>query len=66
MLIVLTSMHSSWFEYVGPRPVGADASHHLHNYRSLLQLAQQLKPATMNFHSGELVVNLHYTILGDS
>lgn len=46
-------IHSSWFQYLGPRPAGTGADHHLQNYRSLLKSVQQLKPSTMNFQSGE-------------
>ncbi|KAJ6139787.1 hypothetical protein N7471_006273 [Penicillium samsonianum] len=46
-------IHSSWFQYLGPRPAGTKADHHLQNYRSLLKSVQQLKPSTMNFQSGE-------------
>jgi hypothetical protein len=33
--------HSSWFMYVGPRPAGTKAEHHLQNYRRLLESVQQ-------------------------
>ncbi|KAJ5864097.1 uncharacterized protein N7529_006013 [Penicillium soppii] len=46
-------IHSSWFQYLGPRPAGTKADDHLRNYRSLLESIQQLKPSTMNFQSGD-------------
>ncbi|KAJ5364254.1 uncharacterized protein N7496_009967 [Penicillium cataractarum] len=46
-------VHSSWFMYAGPRPVGLKADDHLRNYSELLQLVKQLRPITINFQSGE-------------
>ncbi|KAJ5105961.1 hypothetical protein NUU61_003308 [Penicillium alfredii] len=44
---------SSWPQYAAPRPVGLKAEHHLQRYREQLQLIRPLRPATINFHSGE-------------
>ncbi|KAJ5376543.1 hypothetical protein N7509_013429 [Penicillium cosmopolitanum] len=45
--------HSSWVGYVGPRPVGLDAQHHLQNYRDVLQSTAVLRPVAINFQSGQ-------------
>ncbi|KAJ5734617.1 hypothetical protein N7533_013020 [Penicillium manginii] len=45
--------HSSWVGYVGPRPVGLDAQHHLQNYRDVLQSTVVLRPVAINFQSGQ-------------
>ncbi|CAI7566331.1 unnamed protein product [Penicillium pancosmium] len=43
----------SWVGYVGPRPVGLDAQHHLQNYRDVLQSTAVLRPVAINFQSGQ-------------
>ncbi|KAJ5652628.1 hypothetical protein N7507_010054 [Penicillium longicatenatum] len=45
--------HSSWVDYLGPRPVGLKARDHLKNYRDVLLLAATLRPVSFNFQSGE-------------
>ncbi|KAJ5999293.1 hypothetical protein N7451_007103 [Penicillium sp. IBT 35674x] len=45
--------HSSWVDYLGPRPVGLKASDHLKAYRDVLLLAEPLRPVCFNFQSGE-------------
>ncbi|KAJ6115204.1 hypothetical protein N7486_000982 [Penicillium sp. IBT 16267x] len=45
--------HSSWVDYIGPRPVGLKASDHLKNYRDVLLLAEPLRAVSFNFQSGE-------------
>ncbi|KAJ5798308.1 uncharacterized protein N7503_007604 [Penicillium pulvis] len=45
--------HSSWVDYLGPRPVGLKASDHLKAYRDVLLLAEPLRPVSFNFQSGE-------------
>ncbi|KAJ5128574.1 hypothetical protein N7448_002291 [Penicillium atrosanguineum] len=52
-LEISAMVHSSWFQYLGPRPVGLTAENHLQNYRELLQLIEPLKPVNINFQSGE-------------
>ncbi|KAJ5910374.1 hypothetical protein N7504_005017 [Penicillium tannophilum] len=45
--------HSSWVDYLGPRPVGLRAIDHLKTYRDVLLLAEPLRPVSFNFQSGE-------------
>ncbi|KAJ5679050.1 hypothetical protein N7462_007294 [Penicillium macrosclerotiorum] len=55
-------LHSSWFQYVGPRPNGLKAEDHLQTYRELLYLIRPLRPVTINFQSGEDAWDLEESI----
>ncbi|KAJ5757380.1 uncharacterized protein N7511_006074 [Penicillium nucicola] len=55
-------IHSSWYGYVGPRPLGTKVDHHLTNYRNFLQSVEQLKPSYMNFQSGEDIWDVEESI----
>ncbi|KAJ5771972.1 hypothetical protein N7520_002501 [Penicillium odoratum] len=54
--------HSSWVDYLGPRPVGLKAADHLRNYRAALQLAEPLNPVSFNFQSGEDAWNIEESV----
>ncbi|KAJ5930840.1 hypothetical protein N7466_006333 [Penicillium verhagenii] len=55
--------HSSWIDYLGPRPVGLKARDHLQNYREAIQLAEPLRPVSFNFQSGEDAWDIEESIL---
>ena len=54
----MSSVHTRWPSYLGPKPVGLTPQDHLQGYKEQLEVAKVLKPYKVNAHSGEYVESI--------